>query len=76
LPEINPSPEALAQLIEAAKAARFAIESAIHLQGLKALIPTALQLIEALEPFEADPAIWAEAQMTAATLSGRSDLAA
>lgn len=76
LPEISPSPEAVAQLIEAAKAARFAIESAIYMQGLKALRPTALQLIEALEPFEADPAILAEAQMIAATLSGRSDLAA
>lgn len=76
LPEVNPSPEAVAQLIEAAKAARFALESAIYLQGLKALVPSALQLIEALEPFETDIDVIAEAQMRAAVLSGRPDLAA
>lgn len=70
------SAEAVAQLIKAAKAARFALESAIYLQGLRPLIPAALDLINALEPFESDIEAIAEAQMIAATLSGRGDLAA
>lgn len=67
---------AVAQLVKAAKAARFALESAVYLQGLKALAPAALDLIAALEPFEADIEVIAQAQMSAAVLSGRPDLAA
>ena len=67
---------AVAQLVKAAKAARFALESAVYLQGLKALAPAALDLIAALEPFEAEIDVIAQAQMSAAVLSGRPDLAA
>lgn len=70
-----PSPEAIAQLVTAAKAARFALESACYLQGLRALAPSVLQLTEALEAFE-PVEVSAEAQMRAAALSGRPDLAA
>lgn len=72
----QPSPEAVAQLVKGARAALFALESAIYLQGLKALCPAALQLHEALEPFHSNIEGWAEAQMRAAALAGRSDLAA
>lgn len=71
----TPSPDAIAQLVAAAKAARFALESACYLQGLRALAPSALQLTEALEAFETVEAS-AEAHMRAAALSGRPDLAA
>ena len=72
----QPSPEVVAQLVEAARSARFALESAIYLQGLKALAPAVIALIDALEPFETDVEDWAESQMKKAVLSGRSDLAA
>jgi hypothetical protein len=72
----QPSAEQVAQLVKAAKAARFALESAIYLQGLKALAPAAVDLIDALEPFEIDIEVIAEAQMRAAVLCGRPDLAA
>lgn len=65
----------VAQLVAAAKSARFALESACYLQGLKALAPAALALTEALAAFE-PVEDQAEAQMRAAALSGRPDLAA
>lgn len=65
----------VAQLVAAAKSARFALESACYLQGLKALAPAALALTEALAAFE-PVEDQAEAQMRAAAISGRSDLAA
>lgn len=71
----QPSPEQIAQLVAAAKSARFALESACYLQGLKALAPAALALTEALAAFEPIED-QAEAQMRAAVLSGRPDLAA